>query len=119
MADIILKSTHTSISDCLVQNQQNSPDITIQSTFYNKGIKVSMKWQSCLHTREMSSSGCINLDVKPELDSGFFICGAPVIVALLLLEGDEVMAAAAGNVGFGGPAVDAGDEPDDGEELDD
>lgn len=61
----------------------------------------------CLHTREISSSGCINLDVKPELDSGFFICGAPVIVALFDADGDDVTAAAEGNVGFAGPAVDA------------
>ena len=58
-------------------------------------------------TREISSSGCINLEVKPELDSGFLITGAPVIVALACSEvAVDVMAAAEGKVGFGGPAED-------------
>ena len=49
----------------------------------------------------MSSSGCMSFEVKPELDSGFLICGAPVIVALAeTVAGDDMAAAAAGNVGF-------------------
>ena len=47
---------------------------------------------------DISSSGCISLEVKPELDSGFLICGAPVIVALG--GGDADTAAADGNVGL-------------------
>jgi len=39
----------------------------------------------------------MSFEVKPELDSGFFICGAPVIVAPGVGE-DE--AAATGNVGL-------------------
>ena len=68
-------------------------------------------------TSEISSSGCINFDVKPELDSGFLICGAPVIVAPGLADSEvaeEVMAAAEGNVGLGGPLV----WEDEGAELD-
>lgn len=55
-------------------------------------------------TSDISSSGCINLEVKPELDSGFLIIGAPVIVALERLALPDV--AAAGNVGFIVPMLD-------------
>ena len=59
-------------------------------------------------TKEMSSSGWMSLDVKPELDSGFLIWGAPVIVAPLCTgELLERAAAAAGNVGFTGADVGA------------
>lgn len=55
----------------------------------------------------MSSSGWMSLDVKPELDSGFLICGAPVIVALLWTgELLDKAAAAEGNVGLTGAAED-------------
>lgn len=54
----------------------------------------------------MSSSGCINLELKPEAVSAFFNCGAPVIVALEFGESEAVILAAAGNVGFVGPACD-------------
>lgn len=48
------------------------------------------------------------MDVKPELDSGFLIWGAPVIVAPLCTgELLERAAAAAGNVGFTGADVGA------------
>ena len=40
----------------------------------------------------------MSLEVKPELDSGFFIWGAPVIVALA--GGDADTAVADGNVGL-------------------
>lgn len=57
-------------------------------------------------SRDISSSGCISFEVKPELDSGFLICGAPVMVAL---EGGEAETAAAdGNVGLGGALLVAG-----------
>lgn len=45
----------------------------------------------------------MSLDVKPELDSGFLICGAPVMVALLWTgELLDRAAAAEGNVGLTG-----------------
>lgn len=47
----------------------------------------------------------MSLDVKPELDSGFFICGAPVMVALLLMGELDIAEAAAGNVGLTGADV--------------
>ena len=58
-------------------------------------------------TSEISSSGCINLELKPEADSGFFSCGAPVIVACAL--GESVMLAAEGNVGLVSPDDVEGD----------
>lgn len=54
-------------------------------------------------SREISSSGCINLDVKPEAESGFLTCAAPLMVAPPEVDGDDVTAAADGNVGLGGP----------------
>ena len=52
----------------------------------------------------MSSSGCTNLDVKPEVDSGFFIVGAPVIVGDMPLGlFPDITDAAAGNVGRPAP----------------
>lgn len=50
-----------------------------------------------IHTREISSSGCTSLEVKPEPDSGFLMVGAAEIVA------EEDTAAADGNIGFTGP----------------
>jgi hypothetical protein len=47
----------------------------------------------------------MSLDVKPELDSGFFIWGAPVMVALLLTGEFDSAVAAAGNVGLTGADV--------------
>lgn len=51
-------------------------------------------------TKEMSSSGCINLEAKPEADSGLRMIGAPEMVALGDI--DVETAAAEGNVGFTG-----------------
>lgn len=71
---------------------------------------------------DMSSSGCINLEVKPELDSGLRMTGAPVMVALGEDEawaGDEVTAAALGKVGFTGPAVDDDEATEDELAVDD
>lgn len=49
----------------------------------------------------------MSLDVKPELDSGFLICGAPVMVALLWTgELLDKAAAAEGNVGLTGAVED-------------
>lgn len=56
---------------------------------------MKRKKRRALLTKEMSSSGCINLEVKPELDSGFLMVGAPVMVALALM-----VEAAAGKVGL-------------------
>ena len=51
----------------------------------------------------MSSSGWTNLEVKPEVDSGFLIVAAPVMVAEvefpLTVEVFDITEAAAGNVG--------------------
>ena len=49
-------------------------------------------------TRDISSSGCINFEAKPEADSGFRMMGAPEMVALGDI--DVETAAAEGNVGF-------------------
>lgn len=49
----------------------------------------------------------MSLDVKPELDSGFLICGAPVMVAPLWTgELLDKAAAAEGNVGLTGAVED-------------
>ena len=55
----------------------------------------------------MSSSGCINLDVKPDVDSGFLMVGAPVIVAAPPGLPPDTRDAAAGNVGFPVPGIAA------------
>ena len=58
----------------------------------------------------MSSSGWTNLEVKPEVDSGFFIVAAPVMVAEVELPPEDAVLdmteAAAGNVGPELPIVE-------------
>ena len=56
-----------------------------------------------LLTKEMSSSGCTNLDVKPEVDSGFLMVGAPEIVGDAPLGLFPDITDAAGNVGRPAP----------------
>ena len=64
----------------------------------------------CKLTKEMSSSGCINLELKPEVDSGFLMVGAPVIVADIPPPPElDTTDAAEGNVGL--PTPGAMDEP--------
>lgn len=71
-------------------------------------------WRKQKLTKEISSSGWTNLDVKPDEDSGFLIVGAPVMVAVPPPPAlGATTAAAAGNVGLGGPNCGGVEDADD------